>query len=93
MLTDADGTGESDMITFDIKLNDAIPTNLGAGGPARTLGGCRVAVRGGRLRVTPEMRAAPAAKGRARAKNPAAEPHQPLVPGIFTVAKLNVNIM
>ena len=67
--------------------------NLEAGGPARTLGGCRVAVRGGRLRVAPESRAAPAAKGRARAKNPAPEPHQPLVPGSFTVAKLNVNIM
>jgi tRNA(Ile)-lysidine synthase len=67
--------------------------NLEAGGPARTLGGCRVAVQGARLRVTPERRAAPAAKGRARAKNPAPAPHQPLVPGSFTVAKLNVNIM
>jgi tRNA(Ile)-lysidine synthase len=67
--------------------------NLGRGGPARTLGGCRIAVRGGRLRVIPENRAAPAGKERARAKIPAFETQQPLVPGSFTVAKLNVNIM
>ena len=48
--------------------------NLEAGGPARTLGGCRVAARGGRLRVIRETRAAPAAKERGAGKNPAAEP-------------------
>ncbi len=67
--------------------------NLEKGGPARTLGGCRIAVRGGRLLVAPEIRAAAPGKSRAPAKIPAAEPHQPLVPGSFTVAKLNVNIM
>ncbi len=67
--------------------------NLMRGGPARTLGGCRIAVRGGRLRVIRENRVAPAGKERARAKIPAFETQQPLVPGSFTVAKLNVNIM
>jgi tRNA(Ile)-lysidine synthase len=67
--------------------------NLRRGGPARTLGGCRIAVRGGRLRVIRENRVAKAGKERARAKIPAFETQQPLVPGSFTVAKLNVNIM
>jgi tRNA(Ile)-lysidine synthase len=66
---------------------------LAAGGPARTLGGCRVPVRGGRLRATPEAPAVSRGKSRAVAKIPVPEAHLPLVPGSFTVAKLNVNIM
>jgi tRNA(Ile)-lysidine synthase len=59
--------------------------NLAAGGPSRTLGGCRVVARRGRLLILAEKAAATAPSGRS--------PHQPLVPGAFTVAKLNVNIM
>jgi hypothetical protein len=45
--------------------------NLGRGGPARTLGGCRIAVRGGRLRVIPENRLRrPEKNGRGRKFRP-----------------------
>ena len=43
--------------------------NLEEGGPARTLGGCRVAVRGGRLLVAPEIRAAAPGKRPRAGKN------------------------
>ena len=69
--------------------------NLGAGGPARTLGGCRGAVRRGRVTILAEAgrrsRSSPGkgenyALARRRAR-------PPLMPGSFTVAKLDVNIM
>ena len=66
---------------------------LAAGGPARTLGGCRVAARGGRLILRPETRTDSGGTGGAPAEESASKPTQPLVPGGFTVAKLNVNIM
>ena len=69
--------------------------NLRAGGPARTLGGCRVAVRRGRVTILAEAgRHAPSSAGKeennalARRRR-----HPPLMPGSFTVAKLDVNIM
>ncbi len=54
--------------------------HLRAGGPPRTLGGCRVRASRGRLVIAPEA-----------GKLPARRP--PLMPASFTVAKLNVNIM
>jgi tRNA(Ile)-lysidine synthase len=67
--------------------------SLAAGGPARTLGGCRVAAQGGRLVLRPETRSASGGDGGARAEKSTSKPTQPLVPGSFTVANLNVNIM
>jgi tRNA(Ile)-lysidine synthase len=64
---------------------ERVLSNLRAGGPGRTLGGCRVLARRGRLLIFAEQAARTAPGGRS--------PHQPLVPGAFTVAKLNVNIM
>lgn len=69
--------------------------NLAAGGPARTLGGCRIALRRGRIVVAAERpdRAAGTA-GRAQNRMPACRrTRQTLLSGSFTVAKLNVNIM
>ena len=68
--------------------------NLRAGGPARTLGGCRVAVRRGRVTILAEAGRHP--RGAARGENHAPERRRmrpPLMPGSFTVAKLDVNIM
>ena len=78
--------------------------NLAAGGPARTLGGCRMVRRGDRLAVmpepTPQLGAAPPAGSNSqcgRAKRHSAAPsganRSPLMPGSFTVANLDVNIM
>jgi tRNA(Ile)-lysidine synthase len=67
--------------------------SLAMGSPARTLGGCRVATRGGRLIVQPETGTRSRGKEPARAEKSTLEPTQPLVPGSFTVAKMNVNIM
>ena len=78
--------------------------NLAAGGPARTLGGCRVVRRGDRLSImpeaTPRLGSAPAAGSISRcgrAKRHSAAPSRsnrsPLMPGSFTVANLDVNIM
>jgi tRNA(Ile)-lysidine synthase len=61
---------------------------LAAGAPGRTLGGCRVVLRRGFIHVSPEVGRPPGDK-----ESPAGEAPQPLVPGSFTVAKLNVNIM
>jgi len=70
-------------------------TNLRAGGPARTLGGCRVAVRRGRVTILAEA-SRQSRIGAAKGEHPAhARPRArpPLMPGGFTVAKLDVNIM
>ena len=69
--------------------------NLRAGGPARTLGGCRVAVRRGRVTILAEA-SRQSRIGAAKGEHPAhARPRArpPLMPGGFTVAKLDVNIM
>jgi tRNA(Ile)-lysidine synthase len=67
--------------------------NLRAGGPARTLGGCRVAVRRGRVTILAE---GGTPRGAAKGENHAPDRRRtrpPLMPGSFTVAKLDVNIM
>jgi tRNA(Ile)-lysidine synthase len=67
--------------------------NLRADGPARTLGGCRVAVRRGLVTILAEAGRHPgAAKGENRAPD-RRRTRPPLMPGSFTVAKLDVNIM
>ena len=63
---------------------ERLMAHLAAGGPARTLGGCRIAAREGRLLVSPEAGNPPRS---------ARQSAQPLAPAGFTVAKLNVNIM
>jgi len=68
--------------------------NLRAGGPARTLGGCRVAARRGRVTILAEAgrHSGRAAKGENHVPDPR-RTRPPLMPGSFTVAKLDVNIM
>jgi tRNA(Ile)-lysidine synthase len=64
--------------------------HLATGGPARTLGGCRIALRGSRVTVAAEA----AGAGTGGNHMPAGRrTRQPLLPGSFTVAKMNVNIM
>jgi tRNA(Ile)-lysidine synthase len=69
--------------------------NLRAGGPASTLGGCRVAVRRGRVRILAE--AGRRSRGGGAKRENLTPAHRrvrpPLMPGGFTVAKLDVNIM
>jgi tRNA(Ile)-lysidine synthase len=69
--------------------------NLAATGPARTLGGCRVAIRRGRVVIAVEGTGPdPREKGRGEDRMPAGRrTRQTMLPGSFTVAKLNVNIM
>jgi tRNA(Ile)-lysidine synthase len=64
--------------------------HLAAGGPARTLGGCRIALQGSRVMVAAEAAGAGAGANHMPAGR---RTRQPLLPGSFTVAKMNVNIM
>ena len=41
MIADRDGTGELDLLTFPVKLDDAMPTNLGAGQNQDAIIACR----------------------------------------------------
>ena len=69
--------------------------NLRADGPARTLGGCRVAVRRGLVTILAE--AGRRSRGGGAKRENLTPAHRrvrpPLMPGGFTVAKLDVNIM
>jgi len=64
---------------------ERLMAGLAAGGPARTLGGCHVALSRGAVRISREA----GGRGQAGVENKS----PPLMPGRFTVAKLNVNIM
>jgi tRNA(Ile)-lysidine synthase len=74
---------------------ERVLANLRAGGPASTLGGCRVALLRGRVTILAEAgRHSRKAAAKCENHTPARRRMRPpLMPGGFTVAKLDVNIM